>query len=261
MLQEQTSLAASHSVKPEKSVSLLQKRSLDTCLGTLMCLQRCSRTEETNGAHAVLTLAAVCHTKHSWNSTSKQQSLCQAGQCLTQTMIWVICHFSIMLATGPEAGQTWGSCWWEQRPGRKLCALPHLKARIPSGRCSCHSTLARHTSTYHRQTLYFRSNSLCSHTFTKLCQGTARGLQPEQKQYSLCLGTGVFLLFAELYAVRKPHLLQNLYQILSLSSFLMFQLINFTDFIFLLGRRNSFKVNEGQCIFLLQLITCSLACD
>lgn len=164
-------------------------------------------------------------------------------------------------ATGPEAGQTWGSCWWEQRAGRKLCALPHLKARIPSGRCSCHSTLARHTSTYHRQTLYFRSNSLCSHTFTKLCQGTARGLQPEQKQYSLCLGTGVFLLFAELYAVRKPHLLQNLYQILSLSSFLMFQLINFTDFIFLLGRRNSFKVNEGQCIFLLQLITCSLACD
>lgn len=164
-------------------------------------------------------------------------------------------------ATGPEAGQTWGSCWWEQRAGRKLCALPHLKARIPSGRCSCHSTLARHTSTYHRQSLYFRSNSLCSHTFTKLCQGTARGLQPEQKQYSLCLGTGVFLLFAELYAVRKPHLLQNLYQILSLSSFLMFQLINFTDFIFLLGRRNSFKVNEGQCIFLLQLITCSLACD
>lgn len=34
--------------KTRNSVSLLQKSSPDTCLGTLMCLQRCNRTEETD---------------------------------------------------------------------------------------------------------------------------------------------------------------------------------------------------------------------
>lgn len=142
---------------------------------------------------------------------------------------------------------------------------PHLKARIPSGRDSCHSTLARHTPTHHGETLNSRNNSLGSCPSPGLCQATVRGFQPEQKQHPPCLGVMVFLLSDEILAGAgcngKPHLLQNHCQLLSPASLFLFQLINFTNFVFLPGKQSPFKVNEGQCVFLLQLITCFLACD
>lgn len=142
---------------------------------------------------------------------------------------------------------------------------PHLKARIPSGRGSCHSTLPRHTPTHRGETLNSRNNSLGSCPSPGLYEATVRGFQPEQKQHPPCLGVMVFLLSDEILAGAgcngKPHLLQNHCQLYLPFPCFCFSLLTSQISSFFLASRVLFKVNQGQCVFLLQLITCFLACD
>lgn len=112
--------------------------------------------------------------------------------------VWVTCPSRILPALCPGAAGTQSSCWQEHRVdgGSKLQTLSHLKARIPSGRGPCHCTLARHTPTHCRETLYSRNLSPCAPTLPWVSIKTlVQGFSQKKKQHPLYMGVTVFPAF------------------------------------------------------------------